>query len=76
MRDRKRIAEELEHLIHRRDALIKRIEDLRKAYTESENAEILDLVRTYSLSPEELKKLIARLADSTPGALEKEEIIS
>lgn len=73
MRNRKRIAEELEHLRHRRDVLDKKIEDLEKAYLETENAEILHLVRTYAVSPEELADIIARSAAKAPGPLNKEE---
>ena len=73
MRNRERIAEELEHLRHRRDVLNERIEKLEKVYAETENAEILNLVHSYALSPEELAKLISRLKTRTPGVIDKEE---
>ncbi len=73
MTKRERVAEELAHLRTRRDALNKRIEELEKSYLESENAEILGLVRSYSLTPEELAKLMKHLAGHAPGQDVKEE---
>ena len=73
MTKRERIAEELKNLTRRRDALNKRIEELEKTYQETENAEILGLVRSYDLTPEELAKLMARLASHAPGRLDMEE---
>ena len=70
MRNRERLAEELDRLKKRRDTLSKKIEELEKIYVETENAEILGLVRSYSLTPEELAKLMAHLGKKTPGRLE------
>lgn len=76
MTKRERIAEELHNLRRRRDALNKRIEELEKKYEETENAEILGLVRSYDLTPEELAKLMARLASHAPGRVDREDSVN
>ena len=76
MTKRERIAEELGNLRRRRDALNKRIEELEKKYEETENAEILGLVRSYDLTPEELAKLMARLAQHAPGRPDREDSVN
>ena len=73
MGKRAKIAEELNRARHRRAALDKRIKELEEAFTQTENTEILGIVHAYNLTPEELEKLMARLAKNAPGHPEKEE---
>ena len=68
---RDRLKEELAHAKERRAILDKKIEALEKSLTETENAEILGLVRSYDLTPEELAKLMSRLAKTGTGKEEE-----
>jgi archaellum component FlaC len=58
MRNRERIAEELARARARRERLDRKIEDLEKEYTETENAEILGLVHSYDFTPEQLAEFM------------------
>jgi len=72
MRNREKIAEELASARARRDRLDAKIEALEKEYIETENAEILGVVHSFDLTPEELADLMSRLRKNAPGP-DKEE---
>ena len=72
MRNREKIAEELASARARRDRLDAKIEALEKEYIETENAEILGVVHSFDLAPEELADLMSRLRKNAPGP-DKEE---
>jgi hypothetical protein len=72
MRNREKIAEELASARARRDRLDAKIEALEKEYIETENAEILGVVHSFDLTPEELADLMSRLRNKAPGP-DKEE---
>ena len=72
MRNREKIAEELASARARRDRLDAKIEALEKEYIETENAEILGVVHSFDLTPEELADLMSRLRNKVPGP-DKEE---
>ena len=72
MRNREKIAEELASARARRDRLDAKIEALEKEYIETENAEILGVVHSFDLTPEELADLMSRLRKKAPGP-DKEE---
>jgi hypothetical protein len=73
MRNRERIAEELARARARRERLDRKIEDLEKEYTETENAEILGLVHSYDFTPEQLAEFMAGLHKKGPVSSSKEE---
>ena len=73
MGKREKLAEELARARKRREALDKKIKELEENLTQTENTEILGIVHSYDLTPEELEKLMARLAKNAPGHPEKEE---
>ena len=72
MRNREKIAEELASARARRDRLDAKIEALEKEYIETENAEILGVVHSFDLTPEELADLMSRLRNKALGP-DKEE---
>ena len=72
MGKRERLAEELARAKERRAVLDRKIEALSKSLTETENAEILGVVRSYDLSPEELEELISQMTKGDKGTKKEE----